>query len=166
MRNFIRNILASAGISIGRHVDDVSIRDMIERLHPVVTDRDLIRLGGDADGGYLVPNDLDGIVACFSPGVGPVVSFEEALVERGIPCFLADASVTSPPILNQLIHFERKFLGVVNDDTTTTLDAWVRNYAPASGDLILQMDIEGAEWPVLLNVSDETLRRFRIIVIE
>jgi len=28
------------------------------------------------------------------------------------------------------------------------------------------MDIEGAEWAVLLNVSDEALRRFRIIVVE
>ena len=40
------------------------------------------------------------------------------------------------------------------------------NMRPPPGDLLLQMDIEGAEWPVLLNVSDETLRRFRIIVIE
>jgi hypothetical protein len=166
MRNLIKNILASAGVSVGRYADDVSIRDMIERLHPVVTDKDLIRLGEDADGGYLVPDDLDGVVACFSPGVGPTASFEEALVKRGIPCFLADASVTSPPTLNKLIHFDHKFLGVVNDDKTTTLDAWVKNYAPAFGDLVLQMDIEGAEWPVLLNVSDETLWRFRIIVIE
>jgi hypothetical protein len=37
---------------------------------------------------------------------------------------------------------------------------------PSSDDLILQMDIEGAEWHVLLNVSRDTLRRFRIIVIE
>jgi hypothetical protein len=28
------------------------------------------------------------------------------------------------------------------------------------------MDIEGAEWPVLLNISDSKLARFRIIVVE
>jgi hypothetical protein len=28
------------------------------------------------------------------------------------------------------------------------------------------MDIEGAEWPVLLNVSRATLRRFRLIIVE
>jgi hypothetical protein len=32
--------------------------------------------------------------------------------------------------------------------------------------LILQMDIEGNEWPILADVSSETLSRFRIIVME
>ena len=30
---------------------------------------ELVRLGGNNDGGYLLPNDLEGITACFSPGV-------------------------------------------------------------------------------------------------
>lgn len=34
------------------------------------------------------------------------------------------------------------------------------------GDRVLQMDIEAAEYHVLLDVSDETLKRFRIMVIE
>jgi hypothetical protein len=42
----------------------------------------------------------------------------------------------------------------------------VRTHAPSAGDLILQMDIEGAEWPVILNASQEVLTRFRIIVLE
>jgi hypothetical protein len=74
--------------------------------------------------------------------------------------------VVGPPISDVLIHFDKKLLGVVNDDATITLDAWVNTCTLPDGDLILQMDIEGAEWPVLLNVSDEVLRRFRIIVIE
>jgi hypothetical protein len=74
--------------------------------------------------------------------------------------------VDAPPISHPLIDFEKKFLGVVNDETTTTLDAWVARKRPAGGDLLLQMDIEGAEWPVLLNASDETLGSFRIIVLE
>ena len=34
------------------------------------------------------------------------------------------------------------------------------------GDLLLQMDIEGAEWLALAQVSDRVLSRFRIIVLE
>ena len=34
------------------------------------------------------------------------------------------------------------------------------------GDLILQMDIDGAEWPVLLNASSDVLRQFRIMAVE
>lgn len=29
----------------------------------------LVRIGGDWDGAYLVPDDLAGVAACFSPGV-------------------------------------------------------------------------------------------------
>jgi hypothetical protein len=171
MHTFIKSLLATTlgllGISVGRCVVDVQpVRHLIKRLHPVTTDKELIRIGGKGDGGYLVPDDLDGVVACFSPGVGALVSFEAALVSRGIPCYLADASVDGPAIADTLIHFEKKFLGVVNDNTTMTLDAWVKTCVPPGGDLILQMDIEGAEWPVLLNVSDEVLKRFRIVVVE
>lgn len=159
-------LLVNRGFSLSRCVDPQTLRRLIERMHPQTTSFDLLRVGGESDGGYLVPDDLQGIVGCFSPGVDVVASFEAAIVARGIPCFLADASVPGPPIAGPLIHFDRKFLGVVDDDLTTTMDTWVKAYAPPTGDLILQMDIEGAEWPVLLNVSDEVLSRFRIIVLE
>jgi hypothetical protein len=135
-------------------------------MHPVVADAPLIRVGGEGDGGYLVPDDLSGVVACFSPGVDKVATFEAAFVARQIPCYLADASVFGPPVVDPLIHFDKKFIGVINDQSTITMDTWVKTYAPPSGDLVLQMDIEGAEWPVLLNISDEVLKRFRIIVLE
>ncbi len=126
----------------------------------------LIRLGADGDGGYLVPDDLADVAACFSPGVDNRATFESALIERGIPCFLADRSVDGPPFEHAMIDFERKFVGAVDDDGTLTVDRWVAEHAPGNSDLILQMDIEGAEWMVLLNCSPETLRRFRIIVME
>ena len=34
------------------------------------------------------------------------------------------------------------------------------------GDLLLQMDVEGAEYPILHEVSEETLAKFRIMIIE
>lgn len=113
------SILASLGISVSRCTDARNVRRLIERLHPVTTDKELIRIGGGGDGGYLVPDDL---VACFSPGVCAVASFEAALVSGGIPCYLADASVAGPPIPNTLIRFDKKSVGVVNDDATITLD--------------------------------------------
>ena len=51
--------------------------------------------------------------------------------------------------------------------TTMTMDVWVeRSIGGSSGDLLLQMDIEGAEFETLLNTSSELLERFRIMVIE
>jgi hypothetical protein len=48
----------------------------------------------------------------------------------------------------------------------TTLPTWVEARAHGHGDLILQMDIEGAEYPVLLSTDERLLRRFRIVVVE
>ena len=155
------------GFAVAMRTDKAAVNELLAKLHPLKTEYPLIRLGSRGDGGYLVPDDLDDIVACFSPGVDDRASFETSLIERGIPCFLADASVSAAPISGDMVHFTKKFLGVVNDETTITLDDWVRSNKPENdGDLILQMDIEGAEWPVLLNTSRQILQRFRIIIIE
>jgi hypothetical protein len=62
-------------------------------------------------------------------------------------------------------EFHQEISWCANNSTTITLDTWVDQSCPA-GDLLLQMDIEGAEWIVLLNASETILRRFRIIVVE
>ena len=48
-----------------------------------------------------------------------------------------------------------------------TMESWVNeSIGDASGDLLLQMDIEGYEYETLLAMPDSLLRRFRIIVVE
>ena len=166
MKYQIASAFLRRGMTLGSQAPEASVRDLIHRMHPKVPARPLRRIGGEHDGGYLVPYDLDGIVACFSPGVGAVATFEEAMIARGIPCFLADGSVSAAPIAHRLVHFDPVYIGVLDAGAVTTLDAWVGRHAPTSGDLLLQMDIEGSEWPVLINASEATLRRFRIIVLE
>jgi hypothetical protein len=144
-----------------------NLRQFFGRIAPITTDHPLIRLGSETDGGYLVPDDLQGIGVCFSPGVSSCADFERDLTARGIKCFLADYSVEGPPVTGPLIVFEKKFIGTVNDSIYMTLDSWVaRNASGADNNLILQMDIEGGEYEVLLSSSVALLRRFRIIVLE
>lgn len=142
------------------------IRRALNTLRPYQTDTALIRLGPDGDGGYLVPDCLDGIRAGFSPGVSETFGFDLELVRRGIPVHMADASVDRPADLPDGVTFDALFLGTETGGQWITLDDWVARYAPGDGDLLLQMDIEGAEYGVLDAASPETLRRFRIIVIE
>jgi hypothetical protein len=142
------------------------LSDFFSRYRPIMTGHELIRLGSAGDGGYLVPDDLEHIDACFSPGVAQLAEFELALTKKGIPCFLADGSVDQPPIQTKLIEFEKKHLGMVESRTHMTLDEWVQRKAPGRGDLILQMDIEGDEYEVIYGASRNTLQRFRILVIE
>ena len=87
--------------------DHQDLARFLAMVRPIAIRHPLIRIGGGADGGYLVPDDLEGIVACFSPGVAATATFEEELAARGIKCFLADYSVRRPPVKNPLFAFER-----------------------------------------------------------
>jgi hypothetical protein len=143
------------------------IQQTLLRLWPFDPGIPLVRLGRDFDGGYLVPDDLDGIVACFSPGVDRHASFEQDLARRGVRCHLLDASVEGPPPGCDGMSFERLFLGSSDTEARTTLGEWVTRHEPqTTGDLLLQMDIEGAEFDVVPNVDAALLRRFRVVVIE
>lgn len=161
----VNEMAFSDHVWVDRAADPERIRAVIQALRAHAPGRPLIRVGGDGDGGYLVPDDLRGIEACISPGVSAEVGFDLEMAQRGIDVVMADASVAAPPIDHPRFTFHKKFLGVVNDETFMRLDNLVTSH-PAMGDLILQMDIEGAEYGVLLDTSEETLRRFRIIVLE
>ena len=136
---------------------------------PVKTKFPLIRIGSENDGGYLIPDDLFSISACFSPGVDVNASFEkELLISKNINSHLADFSVNGPPDGFAPLSFTKKYLGAFDDGIYMTLDKWVLDKAALNDceDLILQMDIEGGEYASILSASDEILKKFRIIVIE
>ena len=163
---WLQNTFRNFGQSLSKAVKPKQLEQFLWCTRPVGDRHGLIRLGGMGDGGYLIPNDLDEIVACFSPGVFNVSDFELDMAKRGIPCYLADASVEKPPIQNEAFDFEKKFLGVKNEGDFMTLESWIEQKAPTMGDMILQMDIEGAEFDVLIDTSNDILMRFRIIVVE
>ena len=129
----------------------------------------LIRIGGEGDGGYVLPDDLDGIRHCFSPGVDVTARFEDEIAgTHGIRSFMADASVARAPLDNPLFEFDAKFLGAHRDETFITLGDWVTDKLgdTPDDDMLLQMDIEGGEFDVLIESASALLRRFRIMVIE
>ena len=151
----------------GQNVRADDIKSVAEMLKPVDSSSQLVRIGGKGDGGYLVPNDLLGVSACFSPGIANNVSFEKQLAGLGITSYMADYSVDGPPERNSRFDFERLYLASESDGVMNIrLEDWVGWKAKEAGDLILQMDIEGSEWEVLMDTPLETLSRFRLIVIE
>src|SRR6202167_2755465 len=107
----IRDGAFAIGYNLTDQTDDAAVRDLIGRLRPLHCGKDLIRIGGDADGGYLLPDDLDGIEYCFSPGVGTLSGFETHLADFHIKSFLADYSVDAAPVSRPELIFDKKFLG-------------------------------------------------------
>jgi hypothetical protein len=162
-----RSFLAFFGIKMSFGPTARQVREVAKLLVPKPSPKPLIRIGGDTDGGYLLPDDLDGIGACFSPGVAETCTFELDLANRGIRSFLADFSVAAPPVSNPLFSFEKLYIGPETDgEMFISLPDWVESKNVEKSDLILQMDIEGAEWQVLEATPTNILQKFRIIVIE
>lgn len=163
------------GVELGEGIDRApvstpEIMQVFEILKPKASATPLIRIGGDFDGSYLVPDDLDGIDACFSPGVNRVKYFEDVLTDTyGVAAHMCDFSCDvdefKTPLREGRQTFRKKWLDVTPGEDNISLEDWIRDHDVA-GDLLLQMDIEGAEYRNLLATSDDTLARFRVIVIE
>lgn len=150
---------------------DTELQTLIDRLAPMPCGRPLVRIGGAADGGYLLPDDFDGITTCFSPGNNNFKYFEDDLYRRfGMRSYLCDYSSDyekfSTPFINTHQFFEKKWLEPVSSTTAISLTDWVAKHGSDTGDWLLQMDIEGAEYRNLLATPQHILARFRIIALE
>lgn len=143
------------------------VRRLIRRLQPRQTEHGLIRVGPARDGGYLLPNDLDGIASCFSPGVNNQIDFDLAMAQRGLRVHLADASVAAPLDMTGTMTFEPMFIGSEDHGSVMTMETWVAKVGEEGDhELMLQMDIEGSEYEVLASMTSALLARFRILAIE
>jgi hypothetical protein len=153
-------------------MNTLDVGDVVSALVPKPSPFSLKRIGGKRDGAYLVPDDLEGIVACFSPGVNNFKYFEDELTYQfGIRChmcdFSSDVEKFSTPMIEGMQTFKKLWLDVDGRKDSISLERWVQELEPnPNQDLLLQMDIEGAEYRNLLGCPETILRRFRVIVLE
>jgi Methyltransferase FkbM domain len=153
-------------IYFGRKSSLRDLSQLVTSLRPIETEFELLRVGGPSDGGYLVPRDLSGIKNCFSAGCDLTWHFEKNLDEEfGISSYILDSEDKRPRDLGPNQFYTPKWLGLKSDSRTITFSDWV-SLSNSMESNLLQMDIEGAEYPVIGNASDEELSKFRIIVIE
>ena len=171
--HILRQYLSNVGVFPGKTSRRFDMLKLIEGLKVVPIHEELLRVGPDRDGGYLVPDVLDGIDYCFSPGVADCSEFELQLAKRGIKVFMADKSVQSPSDVHENFNFIEFYISSINSpvEQLITLDAWYEqklNTIPSatSPEAILQMDVEGDEYQVLHSISNVLLSRFRVIIIE
>ena len=167
----VRNLIIFISRFFGFYPSRLSengIKAILELLRPVENGHNLIRIGEAKDGGYLLPDDLIGVDACFSPGVESNWSFENDLFQKfTVPSVMYDASVDRPIGLPDVHVFYKKFIGASSfRNYISVADVVNIDLEKYTGDLIAQIDIEGGEYPLLNSISLDTLLRFRVLVIE
>jgi hypothetical protein len=165
---FVKRLFLIFGLYLQKAADPQKAAAAIDRFRPTRTEHNLIRVGGSGDGGYLIPESQVGMIsAVFSPGVADVADFELFFAERGVKCFLIDGSVNDSPSSHENMKFEKLWLSEVTvPGESVSLNDWVTHEGQGSSDLLLQIDIEGAEFETLLSTPEHILMRFRVIVIE
>lgn len=125
-----------------------------------------IRIGGPGDGGYVLIDCLHATTSVLSFGVGPSVTFDRDLAERGHKIHLFDHTIDALPDTHPHFTWHRQGLGAVPGGTLPTLDIHMAHLPPDSIDPLLKIDIEGGEWNVLAETDPALLARFGQIVIE
>lgn len=132
-----------------------------------------IRIGSENDGGYVLIDNFSKIKAAYSFGIGNDVSWEKHLADKtwrgGIKLFMYDHTIDSLPEDDERFHFFR--CGISSDDriegNLLSISAILKvNGHLHEDNLILKMDVEGAEWDFLNSVDSDLLMNFDQIVIE
>ena len=127
-----------------------------------------LRVGNPTgDGGYVMVDSFQGVSAAISIGIGSDVSWDLDVASRGIQIFQYDHTVSSPPSSHPNFHFQAIGVGrnTSEDGRFRSLTTMVSEI-PDAGDLILKIDVEGAEWDALSSKRNNILKRFLQIVVE
>ncbi len=131
-----------------------------------VEGKKLIRIGsGEGDGGYVMVDDFDNMMCAYSCGIGNDVSWDMDIAKRGIKVFMYDHTICRlPKVHNNFIFYN---FGIGEGSNCLPLrEILKKNDNLDNHDLILKMDIEGAEWEVLDDISSDLLSNFKQISLE
>lgn len=146
-------------------IDDRKVKDNIKRLELILAKASLTsssykRFGRDHDGGYVLVNDISKDDFGISLGIAGDVSWDKDFMKFASGIHMYDNSIDSLPEEVVSSTFFKETIGqdVGMDEIVLRTESIY--------DLILKMDIEGAEVATLKKCSSDSISRFRQIVVE
>lgn len=124
------------------------------------------RVGGKADGSYVVPIEmLNKNTYLLSGGIEDNNKFEIYVASRGITGIQIDNSITSPPQNHINLKFLNATLGDFDKSGHVSLEA-LMNKVPRNKKILIKIDIEGGEIEALGSLSTKNLKRIDCLVME
>lgn len=141
------------------------IVDVLNLLRPYSMASDhKVRIGGNADGGYVMPSMALKSNAVVSIGIGDQVSFDAELADRGAVVLQYDHTIPGAPMQHRNFRFHKQGWGPKDEGPLLCLRSMMQGIDWTSARLpILKFDTEGAEWASLTAASSEDLAKFAII---
>lgn len=123
-----------------------------------------VRIGNQADGGYVMLDDFDEVDGALSLGINDDDSWDLDIANRGINVHQYDHTINGSPTANKRFDFFReKIVPKSDQDGTSISDAASRILGQK---LLLKCDIEGSEWGVFATSEEHILKKFSQIVCE
>ena len=134
-----------------------------------IVGKNFIRVGKHNDGGYIMVDNFKNFGVAYSFGVCDDISWDTDMANRGYEIFMYDPTINAIPEQNDKFHFFKEGIAgfEFKNHSLNTLDYFIqKNGHTNNNDIILKMDVEGAEWSFLATVSSETLSKFDQMVFE
>ena len=143
-----------------------STHELISILAPNKFKGDLKRFGDKGDGSYVLPkNIVTPKTHLISGGIADNNEFEIELAKKGVTGIQVDNSITRAPKEHKNLIFKFATLGDKDGTNKISLGNLISN-APTNKNLIVKLDIEGAEIAALQNLSKKSLKRIDCLVLE
>ena len=144
---------------------------IVKALEIKKTDYELVRIGGSKDGGYLMVNKFRKGGVAYSIGIGENIMWDVCMADRGFNVYMYDHTVSALdlPEVNEKLHFFSIGLSdreIDDENFTTFIEIIKSNGHEKSTNIILKMDIEGAEWDVFKSIDGCILQSFEQIIVE
>ena len=71
----------------------------------------------------------------------------------GMSVFMADGSVEKRVLEDKNFYFTKKYIEATSNENFLTMNDWVSKHSNNNEDTLIQMDIEGYEYEVLLSTD-------------
>jgi hypothetical protein len=142
--------------------------EALSLLTPFDIDRPKIRIGPNTDGGYILADCISPAQTVLSYGIGTEYRCDIELAERGHDVYMFDHTIEAIQPGNKQLNFFREGVAGGTDISQNlfSIKDHLHRHQIRGDQLILKMDVEGAEFDALEAVPDDTLDRFEQIVFE
>lgn len=163
-RNNFGSLITQSQVDHERSINiENHLNELLELICPWPSKSNLVRIGSQADGGYVLnEEDRDHTTHLFSGGIENNNDFEMELAELGVSGLQVDNSIDEAPRKHERLRFIKATVGIELGDFS------VKSFLASQNEqrLLVKLDVEGAEWDTLDELSIYELSSITCLVAE